>query len=351
MNLNNIIYTKDYKFLWGKEILNKNILFLCLGGSHSYGTNVESSDIDIRGVARENINSLLGIRYINYENNDFEVYVDNNTDTTVYALRKLVSLLLSCNPNTIEMLGCKPEHYLYQTNLGQMLIDNAENFLSRRAIYSFGGYATAQLRRLTNALARDAYSQSEKEEHILKTCENVLSDFEFKNTDIPKDSINLHLCDISGNKEICADINLKDFPLRKWQSCLNELHNVVKDYDKLTKRNNKKDELHLNKHAMHLIRLYLTGIDLLEKGKVITYREKDIPLLMDIRNGKYMKPDGTYCEEFFELINDCEKRLKYAADNTCLPDKPNYTAVNDMLIDMSKMEIKVINGRNINGNI
>ena len=162
MNLNNIIYTKDYKFLWDKEILNKNILFLCLGGSYSYGTNVESSDIDIRGVVRENINSLLGIRYINYENNDFEVYVDNNTDTTVYALRKLVSLLLSCNPNTIEMLGCKPEHYLYQTNLGQMLIDNAENFLSRRAIYSFGGYATAQLRRLTNALARDAYSQSEK---------------------------------------------------------------------------------------------------------------------------------------------------------------------------------------------
>ena len=64
---------------------------------------------------------------------------------------------------------------------------------------------------------------------------------------------------------------------------------------------------------------------------------------MDIRNGKYMKPDGTYCEEFFELINDYEKRLKYAADNTCLPDKPNYTAVNDMLIDMSKMEIKIIN--------
>ena len=339
----NIIYSDDYKFLWDKDVLNKNILFLCLGGSHSYGTNIETSDIDIRGVTREDINSLLGIRYLNYENNDFEVFVNEKTDTTVYALRKLVSLMLSCNPNTIEMLGCKPEHYLYQTNLGQMLIDNYSLFLSRKAIYSFGGYATAQLRRLTNALARDAYSQSDKEEHILGTCRNVLADFEFKNIDLPKESVQLKLLDNDmGEKEICVDVNLNDFPLRKWQACLNELHNVTKDYDKLTKRNKKKDELHLNKHAMHLIRLYLTGIDIMEQGKIITYREKDLPLLMSIRNGEYMREDGTYRHEFFEILDTYEKRMKYAAENSCLPDKPNFKAVNELLINMSTTEIKVV---------
>ncbi len=44
--------------------------------------------------------------------------------------------------------------------------------------------------------------------------------------------------------------------------------------EKLNHRNHKKDEEHLNKHAMHLIRLYLTCIDLLENGVFSTYREK-----------------------------------------------------------------------------
>ena len=50
--------------------------------------------------------------------------------------------------------------------------------------------------------------------------------------------------------------------------------------------NRKKDENHLHKHAMHLIRLYLTGIDILEGRGVVTYREKDLPLLKKIPRHK-----------------------------------------------------------------
>ena len=47
------------------------------------------------------------------------------------------------------------------------------------------------------------------------------------------------------------------------------MHSVVKDYDKIGKRNRKKDDNHLNKHAMHLIRLFMMAVDILEKGEII----------------------------------------------------------------------------------
>ncbi len=54
-----------------------------------------------------------------------------------------------------------------------------------------------------------------------------------------------------------------------------DMNNIVKDYSKLNHRNSKKDELHLNKHAMHLIRLLVTGTEILEGKGVNTYREKE----------------------------------------------------------------------------
>lgn len=141
----------DYDFLRTNEHLGRNIIFLTLGGSYSYGTNIETSDVDVRGCALNSPSDLIGLT-------NFEQVVHTETDTTVYSFNKLVSLLLNCNPNTIEMLGCKPEHYFLMTDIGQSMIDNRKLFLSKRAAHSFGGYATQQLRRLENALARDRLS-------------------------------------------------------------------------------------------------------------------------------------------------------------------------------------------------
>ena len=40
-----------YSFLKENEHLGNRIILLGLGGSHAYGTNVENSDLDIRGCA------------------------------------------------------------------------------------------------------------------------------------------------------------------------------------------------------------------------------------------------------------------------------------------------------------
>ena len=142
----------EYTFLKTEEGLKNNIILLGLAGSYSYGTNVPTSDIDIRGLSRNTKEDLLGLN----QQTNTGLYTDKNTDTTIYTLAHAIPLLLNCNPNMIEILGLREEDYLRLTPDGRKLIANQRMFYSKKAQYSFGGYATTQLRRLQNALARDS---------------------------------------------------------------------------------------------------------------------------------------------------------------------------------------------------
>jgi len=330
-----IINRKEYEFIHTNEHLKGKLIFLTLGGSHAYGTSTPASDLDIRGCAFNSKADLIGM-------SSFEQVVETNTDTTIYSFNKLVSLLLNANPNTIEMLGCKPEHYMIFSPVAQEMIDNRKMFLSRRAANSFGSYASQQLRRLQNAVARDALAQLEKEKHILQSIKNLMMSLNDRYESFNEGAIKLYI-DKSENKdldsEIFMDVNLKKYPLRDYKSLWSEMNEVVRAYGKLNHRNNKKDELHLNKHAMHLIRLYLMGIDIFEKEEIITYRENDLDLLLSIRNGKYMNDDGTYQNEFFELVREYENRLDYAVNNSSLPAQPNYRQIEDFVISVNERVI------------
>lgn len=336
--IKNMIREPQYDFLRQNEHLGDNIIFITLGGSHAYGTNVDGSDVDIRGCALNRDCDILGL-------SNFEQFVNTETDTTIYGFNKLIKLLMNCNPNTIEMLGCKPEHYLYLSSEGREFIQNKKMFLSKKAVDSFGGYATQQLRRLENAVARDRFSQEMKEKHIMNSTKHAMKSFEDRYKINKSGSIQLYLRESERDDldvELVADINLNGYPVREFTSVMNELSNVVKTYDKLNHRNRKKDSAHLNKHAMHLVRLYFTCIDILEKEDVITYRDADLPLLMKIRNGYFQNDDGTYRKEFFEMIDDLENRLQYAKENTSLPSSPNYKKVEEFVMEMNR---KVIQGR------
>ena len=332
MNINDVVKQEEYKFLTENPRLGSNIMFLTFGGSHSYGTNIEGSDVDVRGCALPLAQDLIGL-------SSFEQVIDNATDTTIYEFNKLVGLMSNCNPNTIEMLGCKPEHYIFYNDFGRQLVENRKMFLSQKAIYAFGGYANQQLRRLQNALARDSYPQSEKERHILGSCLNMMTTFNEGYQTIPEGGFNLFI-DKSEQEdleeEIFVNVRLDHYPLRDYKNIWSNLNNVVKEYGKLGKRNTKKDDLHLNKHAMHLVRLYLMCLDILEKGDVITFQVVHHELLMEIRNGKFQKEDGTFDSAFFDLENEIEKRLAYSRENTALPEKPNYKHIEEFVMAVNK---------------
>lgn len=331
-----ILQGTEYDFLKTNEHLGKHVILLGLAGSYSYGTNIEGSDIDVRGITLNQKSDLIGLT-------QFEQYVDENTDTVIYAFNKMVKLLLSCNPNTIELLGLNPEHYLYLNDIGQMLLDNKRLFLSRRAIQSFGGYADAQLRRLQNALARDSFPQSEKEQHIFNSVKNAIQSFNTSYKNFDNGSLEIFI-DKAVNPELETEIfvnaNMTHYPLRDYASMWNTMSNVIRDYEKIGKRNKKKDDMHLNKHAMHLIRLFMMALDILEKGEINTYRAKEHNLLMDIRFGKYQKEDGTFQDSFYEMLADFEKRLHYAAENTDLPEEPDMNKVQELVITINERVVR-----------
>lgn len=83
MNIQDIkqkLNSKEYNFLRNNDHLGNNIILLTTGGSYAYGTNVESRNLDIRGIATERIEELI-------ELSSFEQFEDKETDT--YALNKV----------------------------------------------------------------------------------------------------------------------------------------------------------------------------------------------------------------------------------------------------------------------
>ena len=323
MDFKALMNSEQYDFHRTNERLGERIMILGLGGSYAYGTNNEGSDIDFRGVTMQLPSDLIGLT-------EFDQYEDDKTDTVIYGFNKLVKLLLECNPNTCEMLGLDEDQYLIKSELGQELIDNTQLFLSKRAVKSFGGYADAQLRRLQNAIARDTLPQSDREKHILNSVRNSLEDFNRRYEGDEKNGMRIYI-DKAVNPEleteIFVDSNYKHFPLRDYTDLWGAMKTVVRDYDKIGKRNKKKDDNHLNKHAMHLIRLFMMAIDILEKGQICTHRVSDLPVLLSIRKGEFMLSDGTFSAEFYELLEEYEHRLDEAAKKTTLPDNPDMDKV------------------------
>ena len=316
--------SNEYDFLRTDPHLGSNILILTTAGSIAYGTNVDTSDIDVRGVTIERKQDIMGL-------SSFEQFEDKATDTVIYGLKKFIALCLNNNPNVLEILGTKPEHLLVITKEGQLLRDNVDLFLSKRVIHSFGNYATAQLRRLQNALARDNYPHAEKEKHILNSILGQMEHLKRTYKSFTGSEIHLYIDESDRDDmdtEIFIDINLKHYPLRDFKNIYAEMSNIVKDYSKLNHRNSKKDELHLNKHAMHLIRLLITGTEVLEGKGINTYREKEREFFLDIRNGKYEYSD------IFEMVDEYEQRFKLAAENTSLPDEPDYKRVEELMMEI-----------------
>ena len=325
--------TSEYDFLKTNPHLGDNIILLGLGGSYAYGTNVETSDIDIRGIATNSSDEIL-------LGKDFEQVVDVDTDTTIYSFTKMVQLLCNANPNTIEILGLRPNQYLKVTEIGRVLLDNKELFLSKDVINSFGGYAHSQLRRLDNKSAR-SLNQTEHEKHVLNSIKNAKYSFAGRYTHISDDDIfDLYVdkSDKDGvDAEIFMDMSLKHYPVRDYADMMSEITSIIRNYDKESTRNRKAVEHNkINKHAMHLLRLYMMCIDILEKHEIITYREDEHDLLMAIRNGEFTDKNNQVTEDFNKLVDEYQKRLEIAANKTTLPDKPDYEKINKLIISVNK---------------
>lgn len=319
---------EDGLYVVDKNFGSRKVILLALGGSYAYGTNIEGSDIDVRGIAlRTKEEVLLG--------RDFEQFVDTETDTVIYSLDKMIELLSECNPNTIEILGVRDEEILYIDPIGQELMNIKSSFLSKKAIHRFGGYANAQLHRLKNRSIRGV-SDKEREEHILKSIQNA-SETILQRYQEMGDSIRLYTdkaVNPDMDTEIFMDVNMSHYPLRDYKDYWSEMNSIVKSYKRIGKRNkNALEHGKICKHAMHLLRLYFMLIDIMERQEINTYRSREKDFLLQVRNGLFFDGDMP-TEDLFSLVSKLEKHVEYLKEYTRLPDLPDYD-----LIDKFRMKI------------
>lgn len=403
MNIKEVIKKPEYQFLNEDRKLGNNIMLLTYGGSHAYGLNTPTSDIDIRGIlapTKEDLFGPVAFKNPKDEGNNkyifgpagFEQYLDKETDTTLYSLNKMIGLLYKCNPNTIEILGCKPEHYAVVSNEGRMLLDNSDVFLSKKAYYTFVSYARGQLQRLKNALSRDRSTAFVQQLNLIDRINRMDKHLEEAFPSYRKEMISMYITDLDGNKilykgkpllladvkafcydiddewdlqtldgtpinpnnvQLMLDLRMEGITPKDYFGVTNEINAVVKDFNSHTgHRNNKKDDYHLNKHAMHLVRLFLMAEDILKNKSIITFREADLDFLLSIKNGYYMREDGTYKSEFFEMIDNYSDRLLTIYEKSKLPNEPDRNKIIDLTIAIlesvvSGFEIEHINKFNI----
>ena len=116
-------------------------------GSHSYGLNTPESDEDFKGVAIPPKEYFLG--FMNkFEQAEVKKTKDSDVEFVIYDMRKFFNLCADNNPNIMELLWLDSSDYLLLTPVGEKIIAAREQFLSKRARYSFAGYAFGQLKRI-----------------------------------------------------------------------------------------------------------------------------------------------------------------------------------------------------------
>lgn len=115
------------------------IIFKAIVGSQAYGTNVEGSDVDVKGVYVQDEDDLLGFGY--------KEQVDSGKDECYYEVRRFLQLLETGNPTVLEMLYIEGDCVLEDSEEFGLIRANRGLFLTKKCRDSFGGYAVAQIKK------------------------------------------------------------------------------------------------------------------------------------------------------------------------------------------------------------
>ena len=211
---------------------------------------------------------------------------------------------------------------------------------TRRIAYSYGGFANDQLRRLQMGLLRNGTSPEPLKNRFEKrSLERSIAGW--GKDDIFEISISEDT-DEEGKHPLLISGSLNDYPVTSLKSLLKSLTTTIDQYEQPQHPKAQKDAAHINKHAMHIVRLYYTAFDILEKGEIITRRDKEREELLAIRNGKYLREDGSYAPEFFEFVDALEMRFQDDVRKTSLPAKPDFGKIEELLVKINKSYLRRI---------
>ena len=144
-----------------EECLQKipgKVIFKALTGSRAYGSHVEGSDYDYKGVYIQDKEDVLGFNY--------KPQIEIGKDEVYYEIRRFIELLKTANPTVLEMLYTPNDCIVESKSEFYHLITNAHRFLTKQCRNSFGGYAVQQIQK---ARGLNKKMNWEKESMVRKT--------------------------------------------------------------------------------------------------------------------------------------------------------------------------------------
>ena len=256
--------------------LHQYVIYRCIVGSRAYGLEGAESDYDRRGVylpPAEMHWSLFGVP---------EQLENQETDECYWELQKFLTLALKANPNVLEVLFTPLVELA--TGPAEELLAMREKFLSKLVYQTYNGYVMSQFSKLEHAKKGTGSA-------AVSPC---LSPFSPSHEDREMGT---------GTDFKQPNRSQSPFPI-KW------------------------------KHAMHLVRLLLSGITILREKyvpvRVTEHRER----LLAIRDGL----------ENWDEVNrwrlELNKQFEQAYAATTLPDRPDYEAANALLVRARRSMVK-----------
>jgi len=303
------------------EIANKNKILEIVVGSHLYGTNTPTSDIDYSGIFLPPKEFVFGLRRVEEVNlsitakDEVGRNTQNAVDKKLYEFRKFVKLAIENNPNIMEQLFVNQANILYINTSGQALLAERHKFPHKGLLQKFKGYAFAQKHKMV--IKSDKFNE-------LSNALNYLKDFpdqkailiELKDKALPF---------IKFTKDYCAigDLNLqKGIFVKKAVSMITE---------RLSKVGNRKNLITKygfdTKFASNLIRLLLEGKELINTGKLIfplTYHKT----ILDIKQGQWK------IKEILDYAEQLENEIDVEIEKSELPSKPRFDEIETFAINL-----------------
>ena len=345
-----------------REMLEDQLLVTHLAGSKAYGTNLPTSDTDIRGIF---VADELYQRSPWYTVN--EIKIPEDEDTKYYELSKFLKLLVDQNPNIVESLWVDEEDILITSPGYKLLRTNREQLLSSKVAFTFSGYAVSQLKRIkghnkwiNNPQPEERPKQYEfmtlvqsfsPHKELSYSTQQLIADqktyqlLHYGNdlfgmylrpnprspwcfddvgaliTNTPRDSI-------AGLPDRIIKFNRDEYKLAK------EKHKQYWDWK--TNRNESRSELeekfgYDTKHAMHLVRLLRMAEEVLSEG-IVRVKRPDAQELLSIRDGAW-----TY-EELVSYAEDVDSRIHGELyENTKLRNTVDVNFASKLLMDIQEL--------------
>jgi uncharacterized protein len=355
--------------------VEKRSIFIGLAGSHGYGLSRPDSDFDYRGAFIAPKQYYLGFDKVEQKDSGWDEpgmlsFLDNNTDTVIYELRKIVQLLAGANPNVLELLWLN--EYPLLTPIGEKLISHRHLFLSKKVKHTYSGYAFAQIKKMEThrkwllnppqkkPLPRDYGIEGEealsKDElnafleylyllvrgriEFLEEAEQLYQlltgDIDYKGLlkqhTLPDETIEYTQKLTNSRKDFIRLLQKSQSyqgALREWKAYLSWQEN----------RNPARAEMERKsgydlKHGMHCIRLLRSGVEILRTGDLVVdrYKAGDADILKAILRGEY-----SY-EQVMKMAEDLMQEMEAVYQQSSLPHAPNHKLISELCMELVEMQ-------------